>query len=501
LYLNQSLDHFNRQDSRTFQQRFFVNDAYWKGVESNAPVFLCVGGEGPPLDRTVLTTSVHCTDMVELASQVGALMFALEHRYYGKSYPTFHGGKSPVTNEHLKYLSSQQALADLAYFISYIQDKHIPKNQHATLKIVTFGGSYPGMLAAWSRLKYPHLVHAAVSNSAPLQVVLDFYQYKNVYRRALSNVHVGGSEQCVAVMEQAHLDAKRMIVDVGKEEDLEYIANLFHLCNGTDALKEDRKNVDAFLGDGMVFFDVQSNDPSCQEDLCNIEKFCGNITQEAEANVPPLEILGKISQDLESHGQCKDISWERMMAFLSSEDAQVGGIRSWLWQTCTEVGFYQTCEVGTQCPFGRGHHTMDADFEICQRAFGIEADRVRENVEETLRTFGGWNISADRILSVNGDIDPWSIQSLSASGRTSQEDSERLPSYWSIGASHHYWTHAVKGTDGFGIMRTRDIIYNWVINVIMENNDTPGMNAHKHQHKHQDAQHFYLIGMNKTAIV
>ena len=43
--------------------------------------------------------------------------------------------------ENLSYLSSEQALADLAYFITYIRDKYklIPN------KLITLGGSYPGI--------------------------------------------------------------------------------------------------------------------------------------------------------------------------------------------------------------------------------------------------------------------------------------------------------------------------------------------------------------------
>ena len=33
---------------------------------------------------------------------------------------------------------------------------------------ISVGGSYPGSLAAWSREKYPHLIHGAVSSSGPL---------------------------------------------------------------------------------------------------------------------------------------------------------------------------------------------------------------------------------------------------------------------------------------------------------------------------------------------
>ena len=44
-YFTQKLDHFNRDLNTTFQQRYFINDTYWKNIE-NSPVFICVGGEG-----------------------------------------------------------------------------------------------------------------------------------------------------------------------------------------------------------------------------------------------------------------------------------------------------------------------------------------------------------------------------------------------------------------------------------------------------------------------
>ena len=44
--------------------------------------------------------------------------------------------------ENLQFLSSEQALADLAYFIQYAKHKYklLSKDQ----KLITFGGSYPG---------------------------------------------------------------------------------------------------------------------------------------------------------------------------------------------------------------------------------------------------------------------------------------------------------------------------------------------------------------------
>lgn len=503
LNVTQRLDHFTSYPSKenenaphSFSQRYFYTDRFVTNTtitittsttktgrnnnkrtnhlrsrdkDEETPqtfTFICVGGEGPSLDKTVLTNSDHCSgDMLAYASLLFAQkenvtihLFALEHRYYGKSYPEFKDGSSPVTNENLKYLSSRQALADLAHFTEFVKEEYqIPSDS----KVVTFGGSYPGMLAAWSRLKYPHLIHAAVSNSAPIEVILDFSEYMDVYARSIADPAVGGSPDCLDLLHKGHEEIATMLTEGGDEEK-EFIASSFNICNGTSAFEE-KKNVDSFVGDGVAFFDVQSNDPSCDEDLCNIEKFCDFLIEESNhTSVSIVEILAKVSNEMES-GECKDISWEDMISFVSSpEKGKAGGERSWLWQTCTEVGFYQTCETNSTCPFARGYHTLDADFEICQRAFGIDEDFVKENVEDTLTYYGGWDISSSQILSVNGDIDPWSAMSYSNSGKKNKY----LPSIWSNHSSHHFWTHEVKESDSSAVMETREIIYHWLTGIL-----------------------------------
>ena len=41
----QRIDHFDPQNTATFQQRFFVNETYWDSA--SGPVFFMLGGEGP----------------------------------------------------------------------------------------------------------------------------------------------------------------------------------------------------------------------------------------------------------------------------------------------------------------------------------------------------------------------------------------------------------------------------------------------------------------------
>ena len=177
-YFVQDQDHFDGSNTNTWLQAYYVNDTYWKGASSDAPVFVCVGGEGPPLDGSAVVSSVHCNDAVELLPKTGAIMFALEHRFYGchnMSACPVSSFDNPVTAASLHYLSSRQALGDLAAFHAFISDRYAltPANHW-----VSFGGSYPGMLAGWFRTKYPHLVHAAVSSSAPVIAQVDMVGYK-----------------------------------------------------------------------------------------------------------------------------------------------------------------------------------------------------------------------------------------------------------------------------------------------------------------------------------
>ena len=65
---------------RRWSQRYYVDARFWCG--SGCPVFLYIGGEGPqgPVSDHLF--------MWTLAEEHGALMFALEHRFYGESRPT-----------------------------------------------------------------------------------------------------------------------------------------------------------------------------------------------------------------------------------------------------------------------------------------------------------------------------------------------------------------------------------------------------------------------------
>ena len=85
-----------------------------------------------------------------------------------------------------------KALEDAARFIAYLCAHN--NNNADTLSSppldlpaspgsspwVSFGGSYPGNLASWLKLKYPSLVVGTVGSSAPVFAEYDFIQYAEV---------------------------------------------------------------------------------------------------------------------------------------------------------------------------------------------------------------------------------------------------------------------------------------------------------------------------------
>ncbi|KAH9366519.1 hypothetical protein HPB48_010327 [Haemaphysalis longicornis] len=71
-----------------------------------------------------------------------------------KTAPLF-SGASLQSRQKRGYLTTEQALADFARLIEHIKAT-APGAEKST--VVTFGGGYGGMLAAWMRLRYPHLV-------------------------------------------------------------------------------------------------------------------------------------------------------------------------------------------------------------------------------------------------------------------------------------------------------------------------------------------------------
>ncbi|XP_018598434.1 thymus-specific serine protease [Scleropages formosus] len=396
-YVPQPLDHFDSQCIETIPQRFFVNEAFWK--RPHGPVFLYIGGES-----AILETSVLLGHHVQMAEDNGALLVALEHRFYGKSI-----SPNGLQIEKLRFLSSQQALADLVAFHRYIGERYSLTHKNTW---ISFGGSYPGALSAWFHGKFPHLVYGAVASSAPVKAKLDFSAYNKVVGESLNNEAVGGSEKCVNVVWEAFAAVEAALMGGNGTQ----AAKDFVCCGPLETFKDQIELVQS-LAD-IIMGIVQYNK---EWDFMSIAELCSIITnrsevieQEAEA-YKRLVKLASIYRERQKQS-CLQTSYKRVVEELKNTSIQTTGVgeRQWYYQTCAEFGFYQTCE-DANCPFSR-MLTLQSQTELCPLVFGISESSLPSHIAFTNRYYGADHPQTRRVLYVNGDIDPWHELSVLPSG-------------------------------------------------------------------------------------
>lgn len=357
---------------------------------------------------------------MELAGQYNALVIALEHRYYGASIPT-----PDLTTPNMAYLSSHQAVGDVARFLSEFVFPTWNVNPAAGQKVVTFGGSYPGALSAWLRLRLPHLISIAVSTSSPIQAQLDFTAYNGVVNASLSKTSIGGSSACAEATRAAFTVMDAAFQAGGIAKDL--MAVRLNSCTNLTGVNDTMWAASNYAGAIQTI--VQYNGETGPYDVA---AYCTQMTTEAN---DPITNLALALPNLVGTS-CVDNSYADFVASAGSTvanpSAQGVGIRQWTWQTCTQFGYYQTCEDRNTCPLSL-YMTLDSNTQQCTDLYGQQFTAAL-NANRVLATndmLGGTAIAMDRIIFVNGNVDPWHALSLYNSS-----NSAARPSVFIDGTAH-----------------------------------------------------------------
>ncbi|XP_064470915.1 putative serine protease K12H4.7 isoform X2 [Ornithodoros turicata] len=383
-WFRQRLDHFDPSNMATWKQRYYINKQFYR---KGGPVFLMLGGEGEAI-RQMLTAGKLM--MMTLAEKYGALALLLEHRYYGQSRPTI-----DLSTENLAYLNSHQALADVAAFRNAMTEEH-----GLTGKWVVFGGSYAGSLAAWFKLKYPHLAVGAVASSAPLRAVVNFKDYYKIVREALAV----SNPECDLQIAKA---VNNLLFLVSSPENLQQIRVMFRLCSNLNA--EDWKSLAYFFSNlaesiaGVVQYNTLY--PTTINSVCHM------MTDVNDEKTPLEKFAGVISQILDTWStSCLDTDYYGLIDTLKEKDfSSTGGAaaRQWTYQTCVEFGFFQSSDDPDQ-PFGP-LFPVKYSIKECRDIFGARFDEAMLNngVQETNTMYGGIHPVLRNVTFPNGSVDPW----------------------------------------------------------------------------------------------
>ncbi|KAI5647052.1 serine carboxypeptidase s28 domain-containing protein [Phthorimaea operculella] len=301
------------------------------------------------------------------------------------------------------------------------------------VKWVAFGGSYPGSLAAWLRMKYPHLVHAAISSSGPLLAKVNFMEYFKVVvdsLRKYDDDDQNDDAACVEELKKAHEQIEMMLKMHPEEIEKEY-----RVCKPfKNANKNDMKTFYNAIADGFADLVQYNKDNRIGADEkyknLTIDTVC-KMMSDKTGKTPAYKKLAKFNSiNLEkSKEKCLDYSYQNMINELRNTSYGEGA-RQWMYQTCTEFGFYQTSSAEVEV-FGSN---IDLQYYIqqCQDVFGNKYNEqfVTAAADWTNNKYGALDIAVSRVVFVHGSVDPWH-----ALGITTTQDQD-APAIYIDGTAH-----------------------------------------------------------------
>ncbi|XP_047322719.1 probable serine protease EDA2 [Impatiens glandulifera] len=377
LWFNQTLDHFSPYDHRQFPQRYYEFLDYF--APHDGPIFLRICGEsacdGIPNDYLRV-----------LAKKFGAAVVSLEHRYYGKSSPF-----NSLKTENLKYLSSKQAISDLAAFRQYYQDLQNTKLNISSVENpwFVFGVSYSGALSAWFRLKFPHLTCGSLASSAVVLAVYNFTQFDQ-------QVGESAGPQCKAALQEV-----TRLVDQRLMDDSKAVKVLF----GAESLDIDGDFL-LFLSDAAVMAFQYGNPDRLCSPLVEA-KNNGKDLLDVYATYVKEYFMGTFGVSTESYNQ----------HFLKKDAPTESADRLWWFQVCSEVAYFQVAPSNDSIRSSK----VDTRYylDLCKNVFG---EGVYPDVDATNLYYGGTSIEGSKIIFSNGSQDPWRHAS-------KQTSSPEMPSY------------------------------------------------------------------------
>ncbi|XP_059429035.1 uncharacterized protein LOC132162833 [Corylus avellana] len=400
-YHAQPLDHFNhRPDSyTTFQQRYLINLNYWGGADSNAPIFAYLGAE-ESLDVDLPIIGF----LSDNALQFKALQLYIEHRFYGKSIP-FGSMKEALKNESTRgYFNSARALADYAAVLLHVKQNLSAENS----PVIVIGGSYGGMLAAWFRLKYPHVVLGSLASSAPI-LYFDEIIPQDGYYSIVTKDFKETSQSCYETIQQSWAEIDR--VASTPPNGLSTLSKSFNTCSQLNTSDDLKNYLESIITDA-----AQYNHPP--------EYPVSVICRAIDGAAVGTDTLGQIYAGVVAYKgdqSCYDVN-----EFNYPTETNQG----WKWQTCSEIvmpiGHDSNGSMFPPSPFNLNKFIND-----CKSSYGVQP---RPHWVTTY--YGGHDIKlilhsfASNIIFSNGLRDPYS------SGGVLENISDSVVAVSAVNGSH-----------------------------------------------------------------
>ncbi|KAK4634856.1 putative extracellular serine carboxypeptidase [Fulvia fulva] len=413
-WIDVPVDHFQNEtkyephDHTTFQLRYWFDAQHY---QPGGPVFVLQSGETSGTDRLPFLQKGIVAQITKATNGLGVI---LEHRYYGTSFPV-----KNLTTENFRFLTTAQAMADMAYFAQNVEFPGVKGNLTSDkVPWIAYGGSYAGAFVAFLRKQYPDVYWGAISSSGVTEAIWDYWQY---YQPIIEHA----PQHCIATQRDLISVVDGILIGKNSTDLPMQLKAAFDVADLTYDV--DFAN---YLGSAISWQSLNW-DPAVSSD--SFYRYCNNITS-AEALYPGLESRrSNVTNLIDESGASTNKSLETAMlnmigyfntSFLASCDGTAdscfgrhnqtyydlttiedANYKSWPYQYCTEWGFLQTGNTPPEygAPIVSRLMTLEDQSLICRAAFNITTPPDISTVNK----YGGYNISYPRLAIVDGDWDPW----------------------------------------------------------------------------------------------
>eukprot|EP00250_Pteridium_aquilinum_P005575 c15647_g1_i1 orf=140-1612(+) len=362
-WMSQRIDHFTPQDRRVFQQRYYEYLDFFDAP--SGPIFLKICGEAT-------CGGLYNDYSAVLAKKFEGALVTLEHRYYGESSPF-----TELTTKNLKYLTTNQALFDLASFRDYYQGVlrtrfNLPQLENPW---IVFGVSYAGALSAWFQLKFPHLSHGSLASSGVVEAIFNFTAFDE-------QVAKSAGPACSEALKEV-----TALVEKGLVQNATAVKSMF----GAEQLTID--------GDFMYFL---ADAAAIAFQYGNPDTLCGTLVSGRLREQDLLEVYADYVSEyyIKVFGASVDTYNQE---HLKETQAGVGsGDRQWWYQVCTELAYFQVAPENNSIR----SHLVNSKYhlDLCSNVF---QPGTYPEVNITNMYYGGSGIAGTKIFFTNGSQDPW----------------------------------------------------------------------------------------------
>jgi hypothetical protein len=426
----------------TFNLRYWFDATYYK---PGGPVFVLLSGETDATGRLPFLQKGIVHQVIKATNGIGVI---LEHRYYGTSFPV-----PNLSVENLRFLSTEQALAEINYFAKHVKFEGINADLTApNTPWIAYGGSYAGAQAAFLRVVYPETFWGTISSSGVTVAIYDYWQYFEPIRQFAPPDVVKNTQLMVDVVD-------KIILKPNNTARVAELKNAFGLGNVTNNADFANVLASGIYGWQSTNWDPEENSPGfwyyqtnmTDERLINnstgslrptVAKLLGYAGYEPEekSETVLLNAINYFGNTVVKQQNASGLTQNQYFTQLNDTYWQQEGIdqqgwRSWYWQVCTEWGYIQTGNTPADIkPLISRSIDLEYGTYFCRAAFNITSPPNTTEVNK----YGNYDIAYPRLAIIGGNADPWRPATPLADEAKERNSTTEEP-FLEIAHAVHHW--------------------------------------------------------------